>query len=327
MCNAATEIELGTNVTSIGEYAFYGCKQIGKLNSDVTGELIVPDGVTSIGDYAFANMELITKVIVPDTVTEIGEGAFRGLNALEEITLPFVGETADASWEEGVFGHAFGYTKSYTNLGSISNTIKQYDDNYGYSYYYYIPQSIRKVTITNTKRIPSYAFKNCNFIEEITIPETITSIGSEAFYECAGLKRLNSETDGLFCIPAGVTEIKDYMFYMCNAATEIELGANVTSVGKYAFYSCKQIGKFNSDVTGELIVPDGVTNIGDYAFANTELITKVVVSDTVTKIGKTAFQGCTNLGNIYCEAVEKPKDWSSSWNTNCPAEIHWGYKE
>ena len=70
-----------------------------------------------------------------------------------------------------------------------------------------------------------------------------------------------------------------------------------------------------------------MTSIGDYAFANMELITKVIVPDIVTEIGKNAFQGSTNLGNIYCEVDEKPKDWSNSWNVDCPTEIHWGYEE
>ena len=199
-CISISEIELPTTVTSIGNYAFSGCISIAKINSDTEGELNLPDNVTAIGNYAFQDLELITNVVVPDSVTSIGLGAFKGCSAIEDITLPFVGKSTDATYYEAVFGYIFGYdTRSGNYAGSYSNayvnnqygtqpenTIWQYTytSSYYYSCYYYIPTTIKNVTITVQTEIPTAAFNNCDFIETITIPTTVTSVGDYAYQNC-----------------------------------------------------------------------------------------------------------------------------------------------
>lgn len=149
--------------------------------------MIIPSGVTTIGEDAFKNLSSITKIVVPDTVTEIGNGAFNGCTALKDITLPFIGKTATESYTGcKTFGYIFGYVD---NRGStISGTVCQYDyssSNYHYYYCYYIPTSIKNVTITVQTAIPAYAFKNCDFIESIILPTTITSVGDYAYQNCS----------------------------------------------------------------------------------------------------------------------------------------------
>ena len=126
-CVNLSAIQLPTTVTSIGNYAFSGCISIAKINSETDGEMLLPENVTTIGEYAFQNLELMTKVVVPDTVTSIGPGAFKGCNAIEDITLPFVGASADATYYDAVFGYIFGYinANSYDdgNASSLSNSI------------------------------------------------------------------------------------------------------------------------------------------------------------------------------------------------------------
>ena len=206
------ELQLPTTLTSIGNYAFSGCISITKINSDTEGELILPDNVTTIGEYAFQNLALMTKVVVPESVTSIGLGAFRGCNAIEDITLPFVGKSADATYYNAVFGYIFGYTKleiqgsgtyyydsylsdtySNTKYGSVTGGVWQYTCHnskssyyyYDTSYYYYIPTTIKNVTITVQTAIPTAAFNSCDFIETITIPAAVTSIGEYAFQNCS----------------------------------------------------------------------------------------------------------------------------------------------
>jgi len=106
--------------------------------------------VTTIPKSTFENEASLVKVVVPDTVTSIGLGAFKGCDAIEDITLPFVGASADATCYDAVFGYIFGYTKS--------NTLS-----YG---------------------IPAAAFNNCDFIETINLPDTVESIGDCAFQNC-----------------------------------------------------------------------------------------------------------------------------------------------
>lgn len=339
-CIALTEVQIPETVTSIGSYAFSGCTALAKMNSDTEGELTLPASVTTIGSYAFQNLSLITKVIVKDSVTTVGLGAFKGCNALEDITLPFIGKSADATAYEAVFGYIFGYTTqnatstSYgyayssstefvnTQYSSVSGATWQYAClNYYYSsyyrnqsYFYYIPTSIKNVTITSQTTIPTAAFNGCSFIRAITVPTTATSIGAYAFKNCSALLNLNSTTDGEFNIPASVTEIQQYAFYNCNAMTKVVISANVTSIGQYAFSGCTALAKVNSDTEGEMILPENLITIGSYAFQNLSSITKIVVNDNVNNIGQNAFYGCSALEDITLPFIGSSIDSTSSFS-------------
>ena len=166
------------------------------FNNDTQYKIEVPNTATSIGNYAFNGMVLITEVHVPDSVESIGEGAFDGCNSIEKITLPFVGASENSTGYQSVFGYIFGYnvpTNSYNYLtsggkGTAQHYTRPYNPDYSYSNYYtalyHIPQTLVDVTISTQVNIPSYAFKNCDLIETITLLETVESIGEYAFYNC-----------------------------------------------------------------------------------------------------------------------------------------------
>ena len=323
-CVEITKVVVG-DITEIGSYAFSGCVNISKFNSETEDELIIPSGVTKIGAYAFQNLSSIVKIVIPDTVTEIGRGAFQGCAAIEDITLPFIGNTATSTGVmEMVFGYIFGY-KSSNSSSVISGAVCQCYSSY--YYHYYIPTSIKKVTVTAQTAIPANAFKNCDFIEIITLPTTTTSVGEYAFYNCSSLeevtmpdsvssmgsyvfygcialKRINSTTDGVFTLPTSLTAIPSYAFNGCVEITKVVVG-DITEIGSYAFSGCVNISKFDSATEDELIIPSGVTKIGDYAFQNLSSIVKIVIPDTVTEIGRGAFQGCAALEDITLPFIGK----------------------
>ena len=301
-CTSIEELQLPATLTTIGNNAFSGCTSIEKVNSDTDGKLTLPASVTAIGSYAFQNLDLITNVVIPNTVTDIGQYAFYSCDAVESITLPFVGSSADST-------SSFSYV-----MGSIPNTLKN-------------------VTISADTTIPTSAFYGCSKIESITIPATTTSIGDNAFDSCTSLKRLNSTTDGEFNIPANVTNIQTYTFRKCDAMTKVIIPASVTHIGSYAFYNCAlleevafvansqlstigsyvfsnctKLAKVNSATAGELILPENLLTIGDYAFQNLSLITKIVVPDGVTSIGLGAFNGCSALTDITLPFIGKSVD-------------------
>ena len=336
-CSLVEEITLSDGITLISDYAFAGCSLVSKFNSNNFAEIVIPTSCGSIGEYAFKGMALTTNLIVSDSVESIGVGAFNGFNSLESITLPFVGGSDDEANYKSVFGYIFGYTTyghgsgthfnsptyDYVNeqIGSIDGLTWQYTCNtyryspdsfyyyyYKSSYYYYIPASLRNVTITIDTTLPVAAFNNCTFLENIHLPNCVDSIGDYAFQNCASLKRLNSDTDGVFNIPASVTVIPDYSFYNCSLAENIILSENVTSINQYAFANCSSVSKFNSNDISKMNIPDSCIQIGDYAFKGMALLTNVVVSDSVESIGQDAFNGFNSLESITLPFVGDRRD-------------------
>ena len=134
--------------------------------------------------------------------------------------------------------------------------------------------------------IGTYAFYGCaNFTGSLTIPDSVTSISTYAFRGCTGFT-------GSLTIPDSVTYLGGGAFYGCTGFTgSLTIPDSVTSIGSSAFYGCTG---FTS-----LTIPDFVTSIGSSAFYNCSGLTTVILPDTLSSIGNNAFNLCTNLATIY----------------------------
>ena len=309
-CGTIKRITIPDSVTSIGREAFRDCSKLTAVS--------IPDSVTSIGSYAFYDCIGLTTVTIPDSVTSIGIGAFSGCNGLEEITLPFVGSSRTASGTvDAVFGYIFGYTGS-----SSTGTTQQYYSGRS-SAYYYIPSSLKIVTITDTTQIPYGAFDDCSELTVITIPDSVTSIGGYAFRGCSGLATVNF--NAINCTSMGSSSYP--VFKDCSALRTVNIGENVTNIPAWAFYGCSSMES--------IIISKSVSDVGDYAFSNCtglknvyiedlskwceidfmylsstpmyyadnlyvngELLTELVIPDGVTKIGLCAFYGCKHITSV-----------------------------
>lgn len=165
----------------IGNYAFADCVALTTINSSAAGTFDLGTGLTTIGQYAFSNCTGAKSIVVREAVTSIGYAAFMGCANLSEITLPFVGMDNTASYNQNqVFGYIFGY-----NTTAGDDRVMQYN-----GYYYYIPKTLKSVTITSGKVIGKNAFINCDMLESITIQGDVESIGDYAFYSCSNLKSI-----------------------------------------------------------------------------------------------------------------------------------------
>ena len=269
-CDSLTSITIPDSVRSIDSYAFAYCESIASIT--------VPDGVTTIGSYAFTHCEGLAKITIPDSVTSIGIAAFFGCTSLTEITLPFVGATMNGS--------------SNTHLGYIFGSS-------GYTYNnYYLPDSLRKVTVTSAENIEPLAFAGCINLTDVILENGVTNIFSEAFLDCSGLTSI--------VIPDSVTSIGFAAFSGCSGLVEMTLpfigsakeGPGYTYFG-YIF-GAKNYWSNGGSVPSSLkkVTVTAMTSIPAYAFYRCAGLTDVIIPDGVTVIEECAFSGCLSLTNI-----------------------------
>ena len=199
--------------------------------------------------------------------------------------------------------------KVNTNLNQSTNADYTYTDTYGDWTYtvsgteatitkftgstpdVVIPSTITKdgTTYTVTALYNASSESNSVFygvrstLQSITIPNTITSIGGYAFYNCTGLTSVE--------IPNSVTSIGEEAFRSCYGLTSVTIPNSVTSIGDWAFRNCTGL----TSVT----IPNSVTSIGECAFSDCTGLTSVTIPKNVTKIGGYAFNGCTGLTSVY----------------------------
>ncbi len=144
-------------------------------------------------------------------------------------------------------------------------------------------ETITSITIPDSVTVIDYgAFSNCTGMTNITIPDSVTMIDEYAFFCCKGLKSIN--------IPKSVTSIGNSAFCGCENLTNLTIPDSVTSLGYCAFGDCKEL----QSVT----IPDSVTCIRNYTFTNCSSLTSVTIPDSVTSIGENAFEGCTELKDV-----------------------------
>lgn len=278
---------------------------------------------TAIGESAFSNNTTIKKITVPDSVTSISSGVFSGCSSLTEITLPFIGDSAKTSSDTYQYplGYIFG-TRSYAGCVATKQSYYGYSTSSSVEDTFYIPSSLKSVTITGGNILYG-AFSGCIVLTSVTIGNSVTSIGGEAFYECSNLKSIT--------IPDSVTSIGRYAFSYCYGLTSITIPDGVISIGYAAFLACTGltsvtignsvtsigVGAFeNCDGLTSVTIPGSVTSIGGSAFHDCDGLTSVKIPDSVTSIGPYAFEGCTSLTRIdfdgtkaQWKAIEKGNMW------------------
>ena len=262
----------GKYVTVIGSNAFKEC-------SGLTGNLTIPEKVTSIETYAFYGCSGLTgRLTIPKDVTFIGYSAFNDCSGLTgNLTIPekvtYIDSYAFCDCE-GLTGNLIipnGVTRLGTNV---------FDGCKGFNGELKISEKLTEIR--------PYTFRNCTRLRgNLIIPKGVTSIGAFAFSSCYGLT-------GNLTIPEGVKTIDDDAFSYCYGFTgKLTIPEGVTYIGRYAFNDC--IG-----LTGNLTIPESVTSIDSYAFASCRGLTgNVNIPGKITVIEKNVFSGCSGLtGNV-----------------------------
>ncbi len=267
-------------------------------------EIIIPsylngNKVTAIGKKAFYNQKNITNVIMGDSVTLIDAQAFQNCSALVSITL----------------------SKNLTNVGGSSGA-----DVFGGSkvlknvYFRGTIEDWCKIAFKSAKANPMNLASNFyilgqngeySLVTSITIPESVTVIGSWQFYGFDNLTTVvMSDT---------VETVSQYAFMDCTKLANVTLSSNLKNIYLGGFYNCgmTDISLPESLVTlgnkafqqctklVSVVIPDGIKTIPEYAFYGCSSLTTVVIPESVTAINNYAFNTCTKLANVYYKGTEE----------------------
>ena len=148
--------------------------------------------------------------------------------------------------------------------------------------------------IVVNSEVTSIRFTNCRSLKSITIPNSVTSIESSAFYGCSSLTSIT--------IPNSVTSIGKYAFSGCYRLTRVnvnisDLARYCTSNPMHSIPGEKHLYLNGKEITN-LVIPNSVTSIGDFAFSGCESLTSVTIPDSVTEIGEDAFSECHSLTSV-----------------------------
>ncbi len=311
-CESLTSITIPDRVKSIDWGTFKNCESLVSVSFGNNSQLL------SIDNSAFAYCDRLTNITIPDSVTSIAPEAF------------------------------------IINLGIDDN--KKYNE-YGNAYYlgnennpYVVLMKAKSRDITSciirkeTKVIASYAFNGCTSLTSIVIPDSVTSIGQDAFNGCTSLKSV--------IIGDSVTNIGHHAFSGCTSLTSVTIGDSVTNIGHYAFSGCTSLtGVYITDIAAwcnisfgdytsnpldyakklylngklvtELVIPEGITEIKEYAFFNCTSLTSVSIPDSVTSIGKGAFSNCKSLTSITIPKSVMSIDMNAFSNCSSLTDVYY----
>ncbi len=319
-CSALSYATLGSSLEYVSKNAFSGCSSLGSIS--------LPSNIKILNDGAFAGCSSVTVLAIPSTVVKIGEGVFSGCSSLRELSLSFVGASAEDDEDDKVsylFAGKAPASLKKLMLDGLSEIPAGIFDGLEY---------IEEIILTTCKvaEIEPFCFKNLNTLQRVRLPIGVIELGEGAFMGCRGLVSVN--------LPDSLRIIGDRAFYLCTSLPSVSFNSElysigngafmecrsllsaavptgVVSVGHAAFAGCSSLLTYSAPFTGvdkdthklsnvfggvseslkQIVITRG-TVIGNEAFYGFASVTDITVPDSVKSFGADAFAGCASLTRI-----------------------------
>ncbi|MBE6801826.1 MAG: hypothetical protein E7530_02955 [Ruminococcaceae bacterium] len=269
---------LGYPVTTIATGAFSG-KGISSIS--------IPYSITTICYGAFDNNRYLKNIFYPGTKEDWSKIKIDDKNSSLHSAIKYYGCISGASsypfiWGININGEAevLGCTVPNSTLFGVKQIS--------------IPSEYSGYPVT---KIGERAFEDCDYLEEVIIPDSVTSIGDAAFYDCYSLTSVT--------VPDSVTNIGSFTFAYCYSLTTITIPNSITNIGSYAFCDCRNLES--------ITIPDSVTSIGDAAFNGCDSLTSITIPNSVTSLGVGAFGDCDWLEKIILQCDSNVREEASCY--------------
>ena len=318
-CANIEKIELNEGITNIENRVFESCNALESMK--------FPDSVVQVGYRAFYNCQGMKELVIPDQIEKVGDYFLYGCSGLEKLTIPY--SMCRMGYDENKGINNLKILHFTPGDGSYINYSDSGQDSYTNRLWSRSADTLNTVIFDEgITQIGTYAFYRMNNLETVIFPDGLTEIGCNAFYECKKIKKIE--------MPKTLRFVDKEAFYNCSGIEELSIPACM-GVGLRndngvwgAFKGCTGIRKltvtkgaqsdkmksynatnhlYNNYYTHrpwyssygkieEIVVEEGITNIGCRAFYGCVNVKTISLPETITNIEEKAFEGCNNLEKI-----------------------------
>lgn len=249
----------------------------------------IPDGVTKIADKALAGQKELMFVSIPPSVAEIGQDVFSGCDRLAGIFISDIAAWCSLSFTRDEMWWLWGdYPLRRARNLFLGGTLVEELE---------IPQGVTS--------IGENAFRGCASVTRVTIPDSVVKIETGAFADCQNLSEIvvaennkhYKSVDGLLLTRDGRTLVA-----VPAGKEQVAIPKGVVFIGDKAFLKCKRITKLD--------IPNGVTEVGVMAFGDCVGLGSISFPPSMAKICLNAYAGCKNLADIYITDLSA---WCRLW--------------
>lgn len=299
------KIELPDSVTEADEYCFYDCDNLTDViwsssastipyrcfySCSSLAHITIPEGVISIGSYAFRDTGL-ESLILPETVTEVSEYSFYNCDSLTHVTWSSSAEVIpDYCFEDSESLTDINIPEGVTTIGSraFDSCISLKNVTMPESVKYFDSAAFGDTAITSAgpadgefdfrylwkDAIPDNAFRGMDSLISVVLPEGITSIGENAFYDTGILS---------ITIPETISAVGESCFYNCDSLETVIWSANASAIPYRCFYDC--------DALKSISVSGNVATVDDRAFYGCDMLSDIIMYAVPATIGTNVFNG------------------------------------